>query len=65
MRCTQKRPIVVRGIGILSQIRQQEIRPSGFRNLQNIMKTGPQVSVYSASMPEVRTDMREGVSRAP
>ena len=29
------------------------------------METGPQVSVYSASMPEVRTDMREGVSRAP
>ena len=29
------------------------------------METGPQVFVYSASMPEVRTDMREGVSRAP
>ena len=29
------------------------------------METGPQVSVYSASIPEVRTDMREGVSRAP
>ena len=29
------------------------------------METGPQVSVYSASMPEVRTDMREGVIRAP
>ena len=29
------------------------------------METGPQVSVYSTSMPEVRLDMREGVSRAP
>ena len=29
------------------------------------METDPIVSVYSASMPEVRTDMREGVSRAP
>ena len=36
-----------------------------FHNLYNIMETGPQVSVYSASMPEVRTDMWEGVSRAP
>ena len=29
------------------------------------METGPQVFVYSGSMPEVRTDMLEGVSRAP
>ena len=29
------------------------------------MKTGPQVSVYSALIPEVRMDMREGVNRAP
>ena len=27
--------------------------------------TGPQVSVYSSSMPEVRADMRKGVNRAP
>ena len=29
------------------------------------MKFGSKVSVYSALIPEVRTDMREGVNRAP
>jgi len=49
----------------LASLRAGEIPLVELAIIVRIMESGPHVPVYSAPMPEVRTDMREGTNRAP